>query len=472
MTTQEITQTLTTQDFIITPDNAEALIEWCINEEFQDTNMWHEAITRYCKHHHEWTAEQTETIYGRIVERAKEKGTVDLRIHNRDAVETFLKGLPGAEPEQIIEGAKDLSALLDEINRTSADHTDVLKPQVWADVVENIKSKPEAHETSWLFPTKDGYGEPLRFQTGALSIVAAATGHGKTTFLIDLLLDAAKKYPDRRHWLFSYEEDAAAVTVKTLNVHANMYISRSNRRSIEEYLRIDSTQYFRENADTFPATIDTFRPLIESGTINIRNADYTAEDLCDIIRTLSKDRPGIVLIDYIGMMNRDDRTSTNARHEELKRIALDLKNVAIDTGLAIVAAAQFNREVVSPGRMMPQRIAEASDIERAANKVLGLWSGKETPVCENNEKEPEERGITDGTMLIEVLKARDERSDLSGVFAYDGNRGTIAHTGEIPGSVKKPTGGGKRKKETAKNGMSPEEIQNAFDRWGSKEVDF
>lgn len=471
MTTQEITQTLTTQDFTITPDNAEALIEWCTENGFQDTDTWHAALTRYCVDLHQWTAEQTETVYGRIVHREAGNRIADRREYIRDTIQPFLEGLDTATPEQMAKGAEDAIARFKEINRTSADHTAILQPQVWADVVEDIKSKPEAHETSWLFPTKDGYGERLIFQTRALSIVAAATGHAKTTFLIDLLLDAATRYPDRRHWLFSYEEDAAAVTVKTLNVHANMYISRNNRRSIEAYLRTDSTEYFYENKDTFPATIDTFRPLIESGTINIRDADYTAEDLCDIIRALSHDRPGIVLIDYVGMMNRDDRTSTNARHEELKRIALDLKNVAINTGLAIVAAAQFNREVISPGRMMPQRIAEASDIERAANKVLGLWNGDKPAVCEGHENTPKQRGITAGTMLIEVLKARDERSDLSGVFAYDGNRGTIAHTGEIPGSIEKPTTK-KAKKDTPKNGTSPENIQNAFRNHEHQEVDF
>ena len=307
----------------------------------------------------------------------------------------------------------------------------------WSEVVERIKNKADALETSYMFkPLENGEPEPLRFSTGALSIIAAPTSHGKTTMLINILLDAVKQYPNKRHWLFSYEEDATSVIMKALNTYVGEELSKNNLRTIEHYLRHDDDQYFYSSDKAglvrrFGAKLKEFKQLLESGRLNIRDANYSASDLITAIQIISKHEAGFVGIDYIGLLH-DDRTSGMSRQEELKRIALGLKDCAIETKLPIIAAAQFNREVTSPEKMAAHRIAEASDIERAANKIIGMWNGsKSTNKGDRapNEKEPIKRGITPMNVYIRVLKARDERSDFANIFDYNGNTGTIGKNG-------------------------------------------
>ena len=150
------------------------------------------------------------------------------------------------------------------------------------------------------------------------------------------------------------------------------------------------------------------------GIINIIAADHSAEELQASHRDAGPDT-GFIGIDYIQLLSRENRDTYASRAEELKRICLDLKDLAVDKGIAIVAAAQFNRQVQFPNMMESQGLADASDIEKAANKVIGLWNGDKQPKLENKEAKAfmTARGIKEGTMYLEVLKARDERSGRS-----------------------------------------------------------
>ncbi len=61
-----------------------------------------------------------------------------------------------------------------------------------------------------------------------------------------------------------------------------------------------------------------------------------------------------------------------SRQEEIKQICLDLKDVAVETGLPLILGAQFNREVVNPARLHYTKIREAADIEQIANLIIGF----------------------------------------------------------------------------------------------------
>ncbi|NCC64085.1 MAG: hypothetical protein EOM15_05475, partial [Spirochaetia bacterium] len=112
---------------------------------------------------------------------------------------------------------QDLVSLQKEIGRLQdSTRGSILIPATKAEILQEIENKPEALETGYKLGQ-----DKLSFQTGGFSIVAAPTGHGKTTILINLLLDLARQYPTKRHWLFSYEEGRAAITIKALNAYCN-----------------------------------------------------------------------------------------------------------------------------------------------------------------------------------------------------------------------------------------------------------
>lgn len=291
--------------------------------------------------------------------------------------------------------------------------------------IESRKYRPKALETNFILNNQ----KRLTVQTGALTVVAAPTGHGKTTMLISALIDLAYLYPDKRHYLLTYEEEVSDVMLKAINAYINRTLSRDNKKTIDSYYS-DNEDYFKSGMlNVFEKKEKEFWSLVESGTINIIQCSLDAESLMMFLQTISNS--GFVGIDYIQLVEL--ARSTQIRREDLKTICLGLKDVAISTGMAITVAAQFNRTVISPDSMATQNIADAADIERAANKVIGLWNGSKHRLDSEKDRQII---VPPGKMFLKILKARNEESDVSGMFDFDGNIGLIDPLTE-PSNMKK-----------------------------------
>jgi DNA primase len=293
------------------------------------------------------------------------------------------------------------------------------------EIKERIQNKPES--------LKSGYhigGEDLLLPSGALSIFTAPTSHCKTAILLNLALNITDSYPDKKVYLFSYEEDRDSIIFRALNTFLNREISQNNRRSIESYFRTGSTQFIdRDERDYFIGAKDIFfRELIGSGQLNIIYSTYSSDLLIEAIRYLNKqDNVGAILIDYIQLLNLPQgKYKTYSRQEEIKQICLSLKDLSVETGLPLILGAQFNREVDNLLKIHPTNIGEAGDIERVANLIVGLWNNNFKPVGtqgeinEINEKlkqlgiNPEERDV----IYSKILKNRDGKVGDEGLFTF------------------------------------------------------
>ena len=162
---------------------------------------------------------------------------------------------------------------------------------------ERISNRPESIRSGYTIG-----GEELLLPSGAISIFAAPTSHGKTTFLINLALNVTKALPDKETYLFSYEEDGDSVLINTLNAYLDEEISTNNRRTLKSYFTTGSTEYIkRDSREPFTPKKDKFfRELIDSRRLNIHYTNYNSDTLIDAIRYLSRNaNPGAIFIDYI-----------------------------------------------------------------------------------------------------------------------------------------------------------------------------
>jgi hypothetical protein len=305
-----------------------------------------------------------------------------------------------------------------------------------SDIAEQLKVKPTDIQTGFYLgtgPEDEKEEREIRLPAGAISIIAGATSHGKTAFLLNFAVNAASQPLGKNIYVLGYEESGADMIIRAMNAYINTDFGKNNRRIIASYYR--GEDYFKHGRKpTFEEKKQAFfSELIADGRLSIQSVDYDSDTLVDAIRHLHKiGNTGGVFIDYMQLLRKPDWK--NSRQEELKQICLDLKDVARETGLPIVLAAQFNRAVVNPARMHPVNIGEAGDIERVANVILGLWNNEKRSLC--SEADIEELNGPDrnyngakGLVYVDLLKNRGGRPNLDGMLNFNGNTGVLSNYG-------------------------------------------
>lgn len=301
----------------------------------------------------------------------------------------------------------------------------LLLPSSELEIREAIKNKPENINSGLKIKNED-----LLIPSGAITIVAAPTSHGKTSFLINLALNMAQNPSNKPIYLFSYEESKEAILIKALNTYVNdKELSKNNRRSIESHFKNPNgdMEFILSNGEhrsNFIYEKDIFfTNLIQTRKLNIFYSDYTSEDLINAIHYLiENNNVGAVLIDYIQLL-RLKNYKTGSRQEEVKQICIDLKDCAVKTKVPIILGSQFNRDVTSPDLMHPTKLGEAGDIERVANLIIGLWNNQFSPLTDKASKD---LYTPQATITAKILKNRDGLAGIGGEFSFDGNTGKFS----------------------------------------------
>lgn len=252
-------------------------------------------------------------------------------------------------------------------------------------------------------------GEEILLPTGALTIVSAPTGHGKTVFLLNMLRHILQN-TSKKALFFTYEEPSDKILSYLLNTFLAKPISINNRKSIEYFYHAEAQQsslfsgtpevtestkmISTEEREFFiNAERDFWSRYVNTGRVRILSEQYKAENLVKAIETLKTQDNSIefMFIDYIQLLYLETKNRNGTRQEELKIICDMLKDCAIRTGLSIVLSAQYNREVMSIPHMSEKRIREAGDIEHIASLILGLWNIKKQFMGDKEQLKEHER---------------------------------------------------------------------------------
>ena len=303
----------------------------------------------------------------------------------------------------------------------ATEFSSLLLPVSEAEIKARQTNKPDSLNSGY----KIG-GEDLLLPAGAISILAAPTSHGKTTFLINLALNVAQAYPDKETYLFSYEEDGDSILINTLNTYLDEELSGNNRTTLKNYFAGKNQRTLSDKKDQF------FNELIATRRLNINYSSYNSDTLIEAIRYIHKHaKPGAIFIDYIQLLNLPEgKYKTYSRQEEIKEICIALKDLAVETGLPIILGAQFNRTVENQLQLYATKIGEAGDIERIANLIIGFWNNNFKPIATDGElKEINSKGLTTpDTLHTVILKRRGGRVGLEELLSFNGNTGKIKNS--------------------------------------------
>lgn len=340
----------------------------------------------------------------------------------------------GEAIKELKEGLKDI-----EIKFKATEFSRLLIPTSEAKIKEEEANLPDSLNSGFNIN-----GEDLLLPGGAISVYSAPTNHGKTILLINTVLNVAQRYPDKKFIFFTYEERDTAILQYFLNTYIDINLNNSdkaNRRILRDYFKTGSTQFISShNLEYFNAKKEEFfTNYIETGRILVKYVDYNSQELTTAIEYINKESKDVggVFIDYFQLLKLPKEK--NSRQEELKQICMSLKDTAVRTGLPLILAAQFNREVTNLMRLHPTNIGEAGDIERIANLIVGFWNMDKKPVLKGiTEAEADEinmrisnrslKGDGAKNMYLEILKSRDLPTGSYDFLEFNGNTGKVKNS--------------------------------------------
>lgn len=326
---------------------------------------------------------------------------------------------------------------------------DLLRIPTREERLKRFKEKPEALETSYQFTEGAGKAEPLplTIPSGALTILAAPTSHGKSTFLRNLAIDIAKRYEERSVLYFTFEESEEDVWAQFANTYTDMQLHAISRRhsqlaTIANYYKTGEPQFIADSArDEFVRReLEFSTGFLDSGKIRVFYKDYNLETLIEALEFAVSNIPTrAIFIDYIQIL-RSHKYAKQPRTEQLKEICISLKDFSVKHKLPVVLAAQLTREAKTPIRMDNNQMAESSDIEKAANTIICLWNSLFKPTTYGDKgvgKEEKEELETlkakgfvfgeGGKIFAKLTKRRGDRGvGMYSIFDYRGHSGKIA----------------------------------------------
>ena len=191
------------------------------------------------------------------------------------------------------------------------------------------------------------------FEGGQLIIVGARPGVGKSAFLLDLAESAARA--GNETLFVSLEMGASELTERLL--------ARRSMATMDELIDRDLNDELWGDVAAASNRLERlplhFWDEPAATASKIRGAAATIQNL------------RLIVIDYLGLMQADRRA--DSRNLELGQISRDLKNLASELQIPIIAAAQLNRGVNDTDRPTLLSLRDSGELEQNGSKVLFLW---------------------------------------------------------------------------------------------------
>jgi len=212
------------------------------------------------------------------------------------------------------------------------------------------------------FPTMDKvtYG----WQPTDLIILAARPAVGKTAFALNLVRSAAL-HPTRPTPVafFSLEMSSAQLVSRILSAESGIMLEKISRGKLEDY---EMQQLYSKGVQKLSDA-----PIYIDDTAGLNIFEFRAKAR----RLVNKHKVGLIIIDYLQLMSGSGDKQTN-REQEISRISRDLKGLAKELNVPIIALSQLSRAVETRKESkMPQLsdLRESGAIEQDADMVLFLY---------------------------------------------------------------------------------------------------
>lgn len=271
---------------------------------------------------------------------------------------------------------KDIKNISDFISQSEDDFKDSIEERRISDFTPvsdigprvNDKIKVSTNPDESLNGLTTGYRELDKitqgFRPGEITILAARPSVGKTSLALNVAFKAAIKgrVPVG---IFSLEMSNELLFRRLVSAQSGVSLSRINSNSVNDDERLKVVN-----------AID----LISQAKIYIDDTPQAKiNDILQKCRRLQQKEPtlGLIVIDYIGLINVPSGRSEQARHEEVRKISAALKGLALELKIPILVLCQISRTAEQRENKVPMLsdLRDSGSIEQDADMVWLLYRG-------------------------------------------------------------------------------------------------
>lgn len=243
---------------------------------------------------------------------------------------------------------------------------------------EDIKKAPEELTIGY-----HGLDQWLTIPARQLTLITGRPGHGKTAFMLNVMLNLARKYTSLHFLYYSYRESRSHIEIKLINMCGQQpfeikpdsgSVTNFNRWKYE--FKHQPLEVIREKAEKDPAYkgLNHFQKI--SSRIHIIDAGYHIMDLIDSVRSFQSTLPvGGVFIDYLQAIPPELEKINLPRSQQLQEMTYQLREIVLDTHFPVILGMQMNGyPPKSPeyDTLSLDYLTDIGDPELIAGLIIGL----------------------------------------------------------------------------------------------------
>ena len=215
---------------------------------------------------------------------------------------------------------------------------------------------------------------------GDLIVLGGRPAMGKTSISLNIALNIAERnsFPV---CIFSLEMSKEQITYRLMSMDSGIESGRLRTGRLQQ--------------DEWPVLAKSIENIgrrkiyiNDKSTISIKEI----QNICSTIKDQSKNKKlGLIVIDFVQLMELDQTSLDLSRDDELTKIAIKLKKLAIELDVPVLVTSQLEREIEKRNNKRPMLsdIRDTTALEGFADLITMIYRD------EYYEPETEDRGITE-----------------------------------------------------------------------------
>ena len=338
------------------------------------------------------------------LERAYERKTQE---ETRETLDSVLHAAVRANTAGDVDKTREL---LDTATRSfSSSFVEYPRAYTLADLEADILTEPDSLPLPW--PELAG----VKFPRAGLSVIAADTGRGKTTMMLNLLERylGTPALEGESLYFYTYEEPASHLALKIIMLMSGVMLhEKQNYDAFRAYMRRRAArslspspfEYEAAKNEAIEEAIARYAEATQSGRLVLSDKMPTLEELVASLGLIARTgKAAAVFIDYVQRIPPPRDYKAGTRQLEIAQIVQELRKAAVSKGLAIITGSQVNPK---------GELREARDISHEAQVVLQLEPGE----------------VDTDTLIVKVDKQRSGISGPSATISLKWHKPTLRIT--------------------------------------------